>query len=363
MSDLHLDSLEIKNFRCFEHLVIEKLGRVNLIVGRNSVGKTALLEALWILTTKADVRIIQKILYDRNELASYKAPGSIPSVYVTQIEAKEQSEAFRKLFFGRPKKIEKPAFLRLNEEQMKLSLDEFGGESFQNYLNLRPIVYVTGDQAGTFFNNWLPYPQKDQIESLTISASLENKSILIPTSGLPWQALSSYWDAVALTDSEDNIIEALRIIDQKIKRLTFKGEHQPDKTRFPIARVEDQDETLPLASLGEGATKSLGLALAMVNCDDGFLLVDEFETGLHYSAQTEIWRMVFRIANQRNIRVFATTHSWDCVEAFQEAAEEDQNEEAMLIRLQRKRDSSGIEAINYDERRLEIATRQGVEVR
>ena len=41
MSELHLDSLEIKNFRCFEHLVIEKLGRVNLIVGKNSLGKTS----------------------------------------------------------------------------------------------------------------------------------------------------------------------------------------------------------------------------------------------------------------------------------------------------------------------------------
>ena len=38
MSELHLDSLEIKNFRCFEHLTIEKLGRVNLIVGKNSLG-------------------------------------------------------------------------------------------------------------------------------------------------------------------------------------------------------------------------------------------------------------------------------------------------------------------------------------
>ena len=44
MSDLILDSLEIKNFRLFKHLEIERLGRVNLIVGKNGVGKTALLE-------------------------------------------------------------------------------------------------------------------------------------------------------------------------------------------------------------------------------------------------------------------------------------------------------------------------------
>jgi len=32
MSELLLDSLEIKGYRCFEHLTIEKLGRVNLIL-------------------------------------------------------------------------------------------------------------------------------------------------------------------------------------------------------------------------------------------------------------------------------------------------------------------------------------------
>jgi len=46
MGKLLLDSLEIQNFRGFRHLQIEKLGRVNLIVGKNNIGKTALLEAL-----------------------------------------------------------------------------------------------------------------------------------------------------------------------------------------------------------------------------------------------------------------------------------------------------------------------------
>jgi len=50
--ELILDSLEVKGYRCFEHLTIEQLGRVNLIVGKNNVGKTALLEALWIYANK-----------------------------------------------------------------------------------------------------------------------------------------------------------------------------------------------------------------------------------------------------------------------------------------------------------------------
>ncbi|MEW6200417.1 MAG: AAA family ATPase, partial [bacterium] len=38
----------MKNFRCFDELAISDIARVNLIAGENNVGKTALLEALFI---------------------------------------------------------------------------------------------------------------------------------------------------------------------------------------------------------------------------------------------------------------------------------------------------------------------------
>ena len=41
-------SFTIKGFRCFEHLTIDPLARINLIAGKNNTGKTALLEALWL---------------------------------------------------------------------------------------------------------------------------------------------------------------------------------------------------------------------------------------------------------------------------------------------------------------------------
>jgi AAA15 family ATPase/GTPase len=60
-----LDSLHIKNFRCFEDLTIQSLGHVNLIVGKNSVGKTTLLEALHILGSGGLMGTIEQILINR----------------------------------------------------------------------------------------------------------------------------------------------------------------------------------------------------------------------------------------------------------------------------------------------------------
>ena len=42
MGNLILTSLEIRNFRGFRHLQVERLGRVNLVVGKNNVGKSSL---------------------------------------------------------------------------------------------------------------------------------------------------------------------------------------------------------------------------------------------------------------------------------------------------------------------------------
>ena len=43
-----LRKFSVRNFRCLRELDIEPLARVNLIVGENNVGKTALLEALFL---------------------------------------------------------------------------------------------------------------------------------------------------------------------------------------------------------------------------------------------------------------------------------------------------------------------------
>ena len=73
-----------------------------------------------------------------------------------------------------------------------------------------------------------------------------------------------------------------------------------------------------------------GLALALVNARGGLLLINEFENGLHHSVQTDVWRMIFRLAERLAVQVFATTHSRDSVRSFQEAAAESPEEGVLL---------------------------------
>ena len=65
-----------------------------------------------------------------------------------------------------------------------------------------------------------------------------------------------------------------------------------------------------------------GVALALANSKDGFLLIDEAENGIHHSIQRDFWTMILKAAHQNNVQVLATTHSWDCVAGFAMAATE-----------------------------------------
>ena len=93
---------------------------------------------------------------------------------------------------------------------------------------------------------------------------------------------------------------------------------------------------------------------------DGILLIDEIESGLHYSALLDVWKLIFKTAKDLNVQVFATTHSKDCIEAFTQAAV-DSPEDGMLIRLERQGEK--IIAITVEEENLALAVDYGAEMR
>jgi hypothetical protein len=95
--------------------------------------------------------------------------------------------------------------------------------------------------------------------------------------------------------------------------------------------------------------------------EEPVLLIDEVEVGVHYSALPDVWRYLFRAARERGIQVFATTHSWDCIEAFQQAAAEEPEGSALLLRLEQK--GREHRAVLFDQDELPTVTKHHIEVR
>ena len=221
------------------------------------------------------------------------------------------------------------------------------------------------------------YPLRVDPSSLLSSEFEEIGCVFVSADGLNRDGergidLVDLWDGVALTPLENEVLNSLRIIAPGVEGLNFLGDTQSVRLetrkdvvsylrRIPTVRVVGIDEPIPLRSLGDGMQRMLGIILALVNAKDGMLLIDEIENGIHYSIQQELWQLIFQLAHRLNVQVFATTHSWDCIEGFQKAAQEDVQEEGMVIRLSLKGDE--VIATLFDERKLAIATREQIEVR
>jgi AAA15 family ATPase/GTPase len=106
----------------------------------------------------------------------------------------------------------------------------------------------------------------------------------------------------------------------------------------------------------------LAIVASLVSVGKGTLLVDEIDTGLYYAVLKDMWKLILETAQKQNAQVFATTHSWDCVKAFQQALDEFQNPEfGRLIRLERI--DNQIKTVPYLADELGIAVEQGIEVR
>ncbi len=156
------------------------------------------------------------------------------------------------------------------------------------------------------------------------------------------------------------MVAALQILEPDVERISFTS-RQTSNSGI-LLKLHKQPNPVPLGSMGDGMRRILTLVMASVTVENGFLLVDEIDTGFHYQTQADMWRLVLEVAQQLNIQIFATTHSWDCVCAFQEAlAQSKDSSIGKLFRLSVR--GENICAIEYSSEELSIAVRQGIEVR
>ena len=122
--------------------------------------------------------------------------------------------------------------------------------------------------------------------------------------------MQSAWNAVLEEKREKEIVEAMRILLPKIDSIQFEV---GDWRKGILIGQQDVQLRLPIGSYGDGMRRLLAISLALVGTKNGCLLIDEIDTGLHWTVMEDMWRLVVEAAQRYNVQVFATTHSYDCI--------------------------------------------------
>ena len=367
-TDLLLPDFIIRRFMGFENLVIPRLGRVNLLAGANGVGKTTILDAIRVYTSRGHPYDLTDILTRREEQ------------YVERNEEGRFVPVFdwAALFHGRD--LSQPINARVGPSSSYLKL------SFEPYYQFDSSQHP--NQQSMMLDETVPVISVEFEDIYSIlyldSSNLRRRHLhKRPTSTLVCHTLgpgiqnslelASFWDEVALTDDEQLVIDALNLVaDGMVDTVRFVGNpgsrptptyrgRLPPGGRHAIARLRNHDERVPLKSLGDGVWRLFTLALALANCRDGILLIDEAENGIHHRVQTALWKMLLRTAVRNNVQVIATTHSWDCIRGFAQASLESSDVEGVLVRIARRADKHG--AIEYREGEFANILEYRIEVR
>ena len=184
--------------------------------------------------------------------------------------------------------------------------------------------------------------------------------ILLDSASIERSYLRDAWESIALRPDEAAVLEALRLVEPRAERLAFVGDTS-HKSQGILVKLEDSLEPLPVGTLGGGFWQLLVLALHLVRAKGGTFLVDEIDTGLHYSILTPMWRLLVHTAARMECQVFATTHSLDCVKALARLFETDRAlaEQVSVHRLQKNVSKT----MRYAAEEVHLAAREQIEVR
>ncbi|RYD60538.1 MAG: ATP-binding protein [Verrucomicrobiaceae bacterium] len=373
-----LPSFRIQGFRAFRDLEIPRLGRVNLIVGKNNVGKTTVLEALKVYANGAAAPWeVRRLLERRQELLRGTARDKTQSSIDIERIYFQSPNAFRHSSFQLgPCSDEAQLSIQSGWLITSVSSEEPGykEEFFSASSEILPGE-SPGEEVLEVRYGGLP-PRHSYLRSLTDNvrgipkldmrrgARPELQGILncqyLPARGFDSSDIGTLWDNVVLTSGEQSMLRALRIIASDIERISLVEDPRQQGLRYALIIKEKHTTPEPLHSMGDGMSRIFELALGLANSKEGLFLIDEVENGVHYSAQEQLWRFIFEASSQLDVQVFATTHSWDCIAAFQKAASS-HAENGMLISLAQV--NGEIKTAVFDEKDLEIITRQSIEVR
>lgn len=362
-----IEYLELFKFRRFEHFKLERLGRVNLLVGRNNSGKTSILEAIEILESGGRSDRLFAGLKRRREVLWVQ----------TDDEWKSRYDA-RRLFHGH--RVDRLA-IEASSGHLSMALGErevheYGPDPWPEDIPSEEIseasrvsavqckfIGLSGSDGIVLHEGHGKYLRRLEIGPIGPTAPLH----FLSTRAMAHDELVLSYGEIALTAEENTILEALRLLEPKIERMAVVSPRSNGGDRPAVldnelfVKIEGVDQRVPLGSLGDGIGRVLGLVLALVDAKGGILLVDEIDTGLHYTTLETVWDLLFQMAERLEVQIFATTHSDDCWRALARviANRGIENVSASIQRIEK--DAS--RAVAFDAEEIVAAAEHHVEVR
>ena len=364
--DSMITELTVSNFRHIERLDVSPLGRVTLIGGRNGAGKTALLEALWLLGTPNSPGLAMAMDVYRGTPYGENSQ-TVPSVFQNfdaetpiRISSKSSSN-------GSHRAIK----IAVEHSPVTVRLPRLGATEIANGADGFQVVSEFEDENGEKYVSraWRTLIQLDASPNSEpkAAARIGEEKARIPNRfpsvfmsarhRVAMETVSVNLGKLQLAGKEKRAVDFLRNLEPSLTALTVIA-----IGGAPVVHAYIGDRLpIPANLVGEGFSRMLELAVGVAQVEGGLLLVDEIENGLHYSAHKGIFSTLFDLAVEFDVQIVATTHSRECVMAAREALGSKGADDFAYHRIERRKGK--VIAVDYDSEAVDAAMDFGMEIR
>jgi len=291
MNEHFIKNIEIKNFKCFEDFKAEGFGWVNLIGGKNNVGKTAFMEAVYIASfdkySTDKVHPFLKIEYLRGRLNNN----------INLIELK-----------------------KINDKYLNTKIDING---------LRSTDLKQDDTISISETIKFEYNFNSHLYNFIPSHTINNDLIII------------IFDKIKKQRRREELNKILNSFDKNI----LEFDVIENKPQVFLKNIEDFQD---VSELGHGLKRYIIIISSILINKNSFLFLDELENGVHYSHLDKLWEIILTISKQQNVQVFATTHSKECIESYARVAKKLEDKEITFIELCKREEEIKAFVYPYD---------------
>lgn len=373
-------SFGVKNFRCIEDLAIGPLARVNLIAGKNNMGKTALLEALWLYSgpNLPDLgdrlarfrgvpgqdpgRLMHDLFYgfDPERTITLTANG-LGRVCKGTLNIRSQ---MREDVVTTVAATDSPSTPPRGSQETDVSTAsdtaivlDYTDENGQKHISPGWWVRAEGQAVQLGTNARMTLTNEGMTGQAAKMPSRPSNIFLSARQRTgPEEDVRRFGDA-ELEGYADRLAKCLRRVDPRIVRLLTIAALPAPMVYADVGL----SRPVSIGFLGDGVGRLLSMALAFREARRGIILIDEVENGLHHSVLKNVWEELNWLSREFEVQVFATTHSEECMVAARDAFSAADDRTLYIHRLSLQ--DGQITATTYPFEDLDFALDYGTELR
>lgn len=354
-------SVRIEGLRGIKYIEIKDFQNINLFVGKNNCGKTTLLESVFLLTGASNPQLPLNI----NAFRQYHIVNE--STFRTFFNNFDVDSNIK--IFGELVKPEEKRDLVIKPDRSTITIidkDTAEKESIEPRLGdtgiSRPInglvLEFTSRQIGRkdiTVNTHVTVKGTNVEVKLPDKYQEQLKGVFLSGSGVA-QDLKKRFDNILIKKQITRIVDSLKKIEPSLEGLSI------DSTGTIFCDI-GLKRLIPIQMAGNGMFKLLSILLAIANFENGYIFIDEIENGFHYASQEIMWNAVFQFAKDFNVQIFASSHSYDCVNALASAYSKYAKNKLQIMLYRIEKRGEELHATSYDYKTLKESLISGWEVR